>query len=170
MAYTIYRNSKVLKIEQETVTRQRRPQEIVDPTRARSDYSVTTATINGIPASVTIADFRANIKQGDVVSVAVDDKWNIIAIVNHTTGTSGCLTYKSTKFSDYFGILFFISIPAILCFVIARKAFDTVAYHDYGWYIIGFGILLVVLILRGVNKQYSDSRAALKELLRRASH
>lgn len=96
--------------------------------------------------------------------MAVDDNWNIIAIVNHTTGFSASLSYSTTKPSEYLGILFFISIPGVLAFFISKKAFESEKYHDVGWYIIGAGLLIILLVLNGVNKQYSDSKDALKEI------
>lgn len=164
MAYTIYRNAKVIQVKSETVTPLRRPQDIVEPARKRSSYTVTVAVIDGLPSTVGIGDFKKLITPGAYVSVAVNDKASIIAVVNHSTGQYGCSQYKSTSFSEYLGILFFISIPAVLCYFIAQKAFATVKYHDTGWYILGFGALIVLLILRGVNKQYTDSKAALREL------
>lgn len=58
MAYTIYKNEKVLNIKTEKVVRQRRPQEIADPIRRRPDYSVSVATIENIPYDVTISDLK----------------------------------------------------------------------------------------------------------------
>jgi hypothetical protein len=164
MPYTLYRNKRITDISSKQVTPLRRPQDIVDPHLRRDRYTVMVATIDGLPGTVTFGDFEAEMRPGDYVSVAVGSKWNVIAVVNHTTGQSACLTYRNTRFSEYFGILFFISIPAVLSYFIARNAFHSANNPESGWYILGAGALIVVLILAGINKQYTQSKAALRKL------
>jgi hypothetical protein len=165
MSYTIYKNVKVLQIKQERVSRRTRPQEIADPAKRRGDYTVQVAEIADLPATVSIADFSGDIRAGQYVSVAVNDKWQVIALVNHTTGTQAALKYKSMGFTEIGSILFFIAIPAVLFYSISKKAFETEKYHDWGWAIAGLGVLIILFILRGVGGQFSESKSALKELL-----
>lgn len=164
MPYNIYRNAVLLSIDQERISRTTRPQEIVDPVRRRPDYHVTVAQLSDVPYKVSISDFKAILRKGDKVSVAVNDKWDVIALVNHTTGAQRRTSIGKMKFGDWSGIFFFISIPSALCFFIAKKALATDRYHHLGIGVAVAGVLIILLILRGVNKQFSESRRALRDL------
>lgn len=164
MAYTIYRNVRVTSIRQKEVVPNRRTQDIVDPVRRRDPYTVTVAELSEVPTDVSFSDFKKELKVGHYVSIAVTDKWDVLAVVNHTTGESAALRYKSTPFSEWWGILFFVSIPAVLCFFIARKAFSTEKYHDMGYVVAAVGVGIVLAVLFGVNKQFVQSKKALAEL------
>src|ERR1044071_74333 len=161
MSYTLYRNVRVLSIGQQEQTRIRRPKEIADPTYERGSYFVTVARFSNVNYDATISAFRELIREGQEVSVAIDEEfWNVIAVVNHTTWKSAGLRYDKIKFSDIWGTLFYMAIPGVLCFFIARKAFQTTKYHDMGYIILGAGAAIILFILLGVNKQYRQSRAA----------
>ncbi len=164
MPYNIYRKVKVIAIRQEDVSRNTRPQEIADPAKSRSNYHVSVAEIDDVPGTVTISDFRGKLKPGQTVSVAVNDKSDLIALVNHSSGEEASLQYKAMSFSEIFSTLFFVSIPAVLCYVLARKMLETEKYHDFGWGVGGAGVFIVILILRGVFKQFTESGSALRAL------
>lgn len=162
--YTIYRNVQVISVQQQKQARTRRPQEITDPARTRNTHYVTVAKFSGVPYECTIGDFKNLIYEEHGVSVAVDENWNVIAAVNHTTGERGSLK-ATASFSEIFGILFFMAIPIVLCFFIARKAWNTISYYSWGWPILGVGTGVGLLILLGVSRQYGESKKALQELL-----
>lgn len=164
MPYTIHRNVQLLSIQQETVERRLRPQEIADPSRRRDNYQVLVGRFSDPGYSVAISDFRKEITPGQRLSIAVNDKEQLIALVNHSTGKTSCLTRRNMRLGDITGTLWFLAIPAVLCYAIARKAFSTVKYHDMGWYVLGAGALIIILVLAGINKEFRESRQALREL------
>lgn len=164
MAYTIYRNVKVLSVQQQRVDRIRRPQEIADPVRRREPYNVTVARFSGVDYEAAIADFKKEITTGQTVSVAINDKYQVIAVVNHSTGEEASLKKTSLTFGEIGSALFYISIPSVLIFFIARKAFQTVTYHQLGWVLIAAGIGIAALIVRGIAREFFESSAALAKL------
>lgn len=164
MPYTIYKNVQVLSVKQEVATRTTRPQEIADPARTRTSHMVNVARFSGVDFEVAVGEFKKYVNNGQSVSIAVDEKWELIAIVNLSTGAEASIKYSTLGFSEVFSILFYAAIPVGLCFLVARKAFDTEKYHDAGWYIMGAGVLIALAIFRGVNKDIAQSRAALREL------
>ena len=164
MSYTIHRNVQLLSIRQETVEPRLRPQEIADPARRRSSYQVLVGHFTDPDHTVAIGDFRKDLSQGHRLSIAVNDKMQLIALVNHSTGQEKCFTRRAVRFGDIVGTLWFLAIPAALCYFIARKAFSTVKYHDMGWYILGAGALIIILVLAGVDRQFRESKQALREL------
>ena len=164
MAYTIYRNVKVLSVERQQQDRIRRPIEVVDPIRRREPYTVSVARFSDVDYEASIGDFKKEIVPGQSVSIAVNDKYQVIAVVNHSTGQERSLKTNAVTFGEIGSIVFYLSIPSILVFFIARKAFQTVKYHDVGWGIIAAGVLIILLVVRGVGKQFWESSAALAEL------
>ena len=162
MSYTIYQNVKVTSIKTENVSRRLRPEEIADVTKRRSDYSVLVASISDVPGTVSIADFKTDLQVGQTVSV--NNKQQLIALVNHTTGKEASLKYQVFDASEIFSTLFFLAIPGILFFSIGFKAYQTIKYHDISWVLWGIGCLIIFLVLRGINKEFSESKAALSSL------
>lgn len=164
MPYTIYKRVNVLEIRQQEVVRQRRPQEIADPFLRRADHVVTVARFQRVDYEATIGDFKGHFRQGDLVSVAVNDKWDVIAVVNHTTGQSAGLKYSSMSLSDIGGILFFVSIPTLICLGIAWKMWNTHSYHDKAWIPVAIAVVAAGAIGLGLNKDFVESKRALREM------
>lgn len=164
MAYTIHRDVKVLSVEQQTQTRMRRPQEIVDPVRRRPDYTVTVARFAGVDYEAAIADFKREIVPGQIVSVAINDKNQVIAVVNHSTGQERSLKTNSLTFQEIASTLFYVAIPCVLLYFIARKAFGTVKYHDLGWVFLGIAVLIVFFVAKGIGREFWESSSALAKL------
>lgn len=164
MSYTIHNRVKVLSVEQQNVERRRRPQEIADPTRRRDDYTVTVARFTDVGYAATISDFAQYIQPGQLVSVAINDKQDVIAVRNFTTNQSAGLKWSSMKFSDIWGILFFMAVPLAVCGGIAWKMWNGQSYHDKAWIPCVIGLAIAVAILRGMNKDFNDSKKALAEL------
>lgn len=162
--YTIYRNVRVISVQEQEHTRTTRPEEIADSSRRRNDRYITVATFSGVPYECTIGDFKDLLYEDHGVSIAVDENWNVIAAVNHTTGERGSLK-ATASLSEILGILFLMAIPILLSFFIARKAWNTISYYSWGWPILGVGVGVGLLILLGASRQYRESRKALQELL-----
>ncbi|MET0391574.1 MAG: hypothetical protein ABW019_00480, partial [Chitinophagaceae bacterium] len=130
----------------------------------RPDYMVTVARFSGVDYEATIADFRKEIGTGQKVSIAVNDKNQVIAVVNHSTGEEGSLKNNSLTFSEIASTVFYVSIPCVLLYFIAQKAFGTVRYHDLGWVFLAVGALIVFFVVRGVGRQFWESSSALAKL------
>lgn len=164
MSYTLYKDVKVLSIEKETVERMRRPKEIADPSFRRDNYQVSVARFSKVDYSLTISDFKNDIAVGQQVSIAVDDKNQVIALINHSTGVQRSLKSEGLNFSEIASTFVYLLIPGLLGFFIARKAFSTVKYHDLGWAVIAIAGGFIIFIIKGVAGQYTVSTRALKEL------
>lgn len=164
MSFTIHKNVKVLSVQQQQQTYQRRTKDIVDPIRELGSYHVTVARFANVNYEATIADFKDVIHPNQYVSVAINDKNQVIAVVNHTTGEARSLGGKSMNFSEVGSILFYLAIPSILLYFIAKKAFSTVKYHDAGYAFLGVGVLIIILVLRGIGKEIRESKKALEQL------
>jgi len=164
MAYTIYKNVQVLAIERQKAERTTRSQEIADPAKTRDAHEVTVARFSGVPYEATISDFGKHLSPKQKVSVAIDDKWRVIAVINHSRGEEASLNYSKMGGKEIWGILFFLAIPITICAAIARKAFKSVKHHDAGWYVMLGGIVIVVAILYGINKEVAESKAALRKM------
>jgi len=164
MSFTIHKNVKVLSVRQQQQTYQRRTKDIVDPIRERGSYHVTVASFENVAYEATIAEFKKEIKPNQYVSVAINDKNQVIAVVNHTTGAAASLAGNGMNFGELGSIAFYLAIPSVLLYFIAKKAFSTVKYHDLGWVFIGIGVLIIILVLRGIGAEIRQSKNALSQL------
>jgi hypothetical protein len=164
MGYTIHRKVKVLSVERRQETHLLRQREIVDPVRIKDPYMVTVARFSDVSHEATIADFKGDIAVGQTVSVAIDDKDQLIAVINHSTGEERSLKENSLTFAEIASAVFYVSIPSVLLFFIARKAFQTEKYHQMGWVLIAVGIAIILLVARGITRQFTESSSALTKL------
>ncbi len=163
MAYTIYRNVKVLNIKIEEVKPINRPADISGNKYGRDSFSVYVAELSNHKPAVTFSDFKGIVTSGHTLSLAVNDRNDVIAVINHTTGKEGFLTQKNYLKDVSEGIFPILFISALFG-GIAYKAFGTNSYHDLGYVFAGIGVILIGLLLRGVSKQYRESRQALEEM------
>lgn len=164
MAYTIYRNVKIDRVYTERVTPGTRTRDIGDSTRQRDPYDVQMLAIHHGATKATFSDFKALIHQGDMVSLAINDKEDVIAVINHTRNKDAKLQRNKMSAGDIGGILFFLAFPVVIGGAIFRKVFTSHGWDSVTVGIAGVVILIVILVLRGINKQYIESDRALKEL------
>lgn len=166
MAYKVYRHVRVQRIYSETVERIRRPQEIADPARSRGNYTAISAAFSGVPFDPTIADFKDILQEGNEVSIAVDEaNNNLVAVVNHSTGRQGALKYAVSGLKDLWGTVFFLAVPLSVLGGIAYKTRNSVSYPNAKYICLALAFIITILVIRGVNKYYLDSKKALRELL-----
>lgn len=163
MAYTIYRDVKVLSYQEKLVT----PMREVGKEHNPEPYYVTVATLTGISAAVTAHDFEENMVVGKILSVAVNDHKQVIALYDHEEKRGYSYQYKTTHYSDWFWLLFMLAFPAVLFTSIARKAFQTTKYYGLGWIIALVGVMCIWGIIRGFVGQFSESKQALAEIERK---
>ncbi|MBS1733560.1 MAG: hypothetical protein JST02_09710 [Bacteroidetes bacterium] len=165
MAYKLYRHVRVQRVYSKEVVRTRRPQEIADPTRSRGNYQVTMAEFSGVPFEATIGDYKNMIGPGSDVSIAIDENnYNVIAVVNHSTGEEGALKYAKNGLGDLWGTLFFLAVPLAVLGGLAYKFRDSVSYPNAKYVCLGLAAVIAIAVFRGVNKQYISSKNALREL------
>lgn len=166
MAYTIYRNVKVLNIKTEEVTPTNRPADISGNKFGRDSYSVSVAELSNHQPSVTFSDFKPMVISGHTISVAVNENYQVISVINHTNGKEGYLQQKNF-FKDIVAGIIPLSVIGGVCGGVAYKALHTTTHHNIGYGAIAVGVLIMGLIFRGLNKQYRESKQALDELKRK---
>ncbi len=163
MAYTIYRNIKILNIEIKQVTPANRTSDISGDKFGRDSYSVHVAELSNHKPSVTFDDFKPMIISGHTVSIAVNDNHQVVSVINHTNGKEGYLR-QTNFFKDVLQAIIPILVIAGVCGGIAYKAFHTNSYHNGGYIALAIGVIIIGLIFRGMNNQYRESKKSFNEL------
>lgn len=164
MAYTIYRKDKIERILMKEVLPMQSSRAVSDPMLRRDPYQVEVLVLQKGCVDATFHDFKDIIASGETVSLAINDKKDVIAVLNHSRNREGKLDSKKMSLGDLGGILFFLAFPLLIGGAIFKKAFST-----HGWDSLTIGIaavvsLIVLLVIRGISRQYTESKRALREL------
>lgn len=162
MAYTIYKNIKVVSYQEKLVT----PTREVGKENNPEPYTVTVVTLTDVPVAVTFHDFEKSMVVGKTLSVAINDHRQVIALYDHDEKRGNSYQYKTTHYSDWFWLFFMLAFPAVLFASIARKAFQTTKYYGLGWLIAFVGVMCIWGIIRGFVGQFAESKRALAEIER----
>lgn len=163
MSYTIHRNVKVLRIKQEEVNRTLRTSDIKQDTYQRDSHMADVAELSGGAPDVTFYDFKKIVQSGHTLSVAVNDKFQVIAVINHTSGKQGVLEKKDIGKELLEGIIPILVVEGV-CGGIAYKFLKSESQQNIGYGAAAVGVLIFILIYRGITKQYRESAEALEEL------
>jgi len=169
MAYQIYRNVTVTGIRSEKVTPNLRPSDIVGDTHAQASYSVRMADFSN-HENGNISSIGDVARKGEVVSIAINDHGQVIALVNHTTREHAKMYSSLTaNIKDLIPFLLYTApIAAFGCWLVYRSIPFFLAGREAGFIPAGFGagaLVLAGVITKGYIKESVESGNALRKLL-----
>lgn len=127
-------------------------------------YTVNTVVLSN-SVSITNRSFKDFAQAGHTVSIAIDEKNDLVAYLNHTTGRSGCLTLGGTPASEWFSFLFFTALVCGLVFAVAYKMWYSERYQSGAYIAVGVGLALAAVMTWGLMlRPITESKRALAKL------
>lgn len=137
---------------------------VTDPMLRHDPYKVEVLVLQKGCVDATFHDFKDIIASGETVSLAINDKKEVIAVINHSRKQEGKLDRKKMSAGDLGGILFFLAFPLVIGGAIFKKAFSTHGWDNLTIGIAAFVALIVILVILRISRQYTESDRALRQL------
>jgi hypothetical protein len=168
MSYTIYRNITIKEVRNEKQTPLTRISDINGETYKRDSYYVNIAHFSN-HTHATSHSLENHMKLNQLMSVAVNEHGQVIALINHTNNVSACIgTNIKTEIKEWLTAMIYI-VP-ILAFGIGL-CYRSIPFFEQGrnegWIPLLFGLGAIsfgVFLFKSLVLMAGEGKKALKEL------
>lgn len=169
MSYTIYKNITIKEVRNEKQTPLTRISDINGETYKRDSYYVNVAHFSNY-THATFHQLEQHMKLNQLMSVAVNEHGQVIAVVNHTTNVSACTgTNLKTEIKEWLvAMIYIVPIFAFGIWLCYRSIPFFEQGRDAGWIPLLFGLGAIsfgVFLFKSLILMAGEGKKALRELL-----